>query len=104
MALAYALTRPIPEKTQQRIIVAGDGDFLSNAYIGNVGNLDLGLKMVNWLIHEDRFIDIPAKTATDKTLHLTPTAVAVIGFGFLIIIPLLLIGAGFFIWHKRKQR
>lgn len=104
LALAYALTRMINDKTQQRIIVAGDGDFLSNAYIGNVGNLDLGLKMVNWLIHEDRFIDIPAKTATDKTLHLTPTAVAVIGFGFLIIIPLLLIGAGFFIWHKRKQR
>ena len=104
LAFAYALTRNFDEKTQQRIVIVGDSDFLSNAYIGNVGNLDMGLRMVLWLIHEDRFIDIPAKTATDKSLQLTQTAVAVIGFGFLIIIPLLLIGTGFIIWRKRKQR
>ncbi|MGZ8189625.1 MAG: GldG family protein [Methylococcaceae bacterium] len=101
---AYALTRKFQGKTQQRIIVAGDGDFLSNAYIGNVGNLDMGLRMVNWLIHDDRFIDIPAKMATDKSLQLTQTSIAVIGFGFLLGLPLLLVGAGFFIWRKRKQR
>ena len=104
MAFAYALTRTVNEKIQQRIVVVGDGDFLANAFIGNVGNLDMGLRMVNWLIHDDRFIDIPAKTAADKSLQLTQTAVAVIGFGFLIIIPLLLIGTGLFIWNKRKQR
>jgi ABC-type uncharacterized transport system involved in gliding motility auxiliary subunit len=104
LAFAYALTRTVNEKTQQRIVVVGDGDFLANAFIGNVGNLDMGLRMVNWLIHDDRFIDIPAKTAADKSLQLTQTAVAVIGFGFLIIIPLLLIGTGLFIWNKRKQR
>lgn len=104
LAFAYALTRTINEKTQQRIVVVGDGDFLSNATIGNVGNLDMGLRIILWLIHEDRFIDIPAKTATDKSLQLTQTAVAVIGFGFLMIIPFLLIGTGFFIWRKRKQR
>jgi ABC-type uncharacterized transport system involved in gliding motility auxiliary subunit len=103
LAFAYALTRTINEKTQQRIVVVGDGDFLANATIGNVGNLDMGLRMVNWLIHDDRFIDIPAKTATDKSLQLTQMAVAVIGFGFLIIIPLLLIATGIFIWRKRKQ-
>ncbi len=104
LAFAYALTRTINEKTQQCIVVVGDGDFLANAYIGNVGNPDMGLRMVNWLIHDDRFIDIPAKIASDKSLQLTQTAVAVIGFGFLIIMPLLLIGTGLFIWNKRKQR
>jgi len=77
---------------------------LSNAYIGNVGNLDMGLRMINWLIHDDRFINIPAKTAPDKSLQLSQTAVAVIGFGFLLIIPLLLLGTGLFIWRKRRQR
>ena len=104
LVFAYALTRNIDKETQQRIVVVGDGDFLSNAYLGNVGNLDMGLRMVNWLIHDDRFIDIPAKTATDKTLQLSQTAVALIGFGFLIVIPLLLMGTGFHIWRKRKQR
>ncbi len=104
LAFAYALTRDIADKNQQRIVVVGDGDFLSNAYIGNVGNLDMGLRMINWLIHDDRFIDIPAKTATDKTLQLSQTSVAVIGFGFLVIIPLLLMATGFYIWRKRKLR
>ncbi len=119
LAFAYALTRPSASTEQgqdqhsrsvqdkpaeQRIVVVGDGDFLSNAYIGNVGNLDMGLRMINWLIHDDRFIDIPAKTATDKTLQLSQVSVGIIGFGFLVIIPLLLIGTGFYIWRKRKQQ
>ncbi|MDD2658384.1 MAG: GldG family protein [Methylococcales bacterium] len=104
LAFAYALTRTAGKKPQQRIIISGDGDFLSNAYIGNVGNLDMGLRMVLWLIHEDRFIDIPAITASDKSLHLTRIDVAIISFGFLIAMPLLLLGAGFIIWRKRKRR
>ncbi len=123
LAFTYALTRPSNgaidkallsaaeglgaesvQAQEQRIVVVGDGDFLSNSYIGNIGNLDMGLRMVNWLIHDDRFIDIPAKIATDKSLQLSQTSVAVIGFGFLVVIPLLLMGAGFYIWRKRKQR
>jgi len=118
LAFAYALTRPSASSGQtgkplrqaqdrpaeQRIVVIGDGDFLSNAYLGNVGNLDLGLRIINWLIHDDRFIDIPAKIATDKSLQLSQISVAVIGFGFLVVIPLLLMGTGFYIWRKRKQR
>ncbi len=123
LAFTYALTRPSNgaidkallsaaeglgaesvQAQEQRIVVVGDGDFLSNSYIGNVGNLDMGLRMVNWLIHDDRFIDIPAKIATDKSLQLSQTSVAVIGFGFLVVIPLLLMGTGFYIWRKRKQR
>jgi ABC-type uncharacterized transport system involved in gliding motility auxiliary subunit len=101
---AFALTRNLNPETEQRVVVVGDGDFLANAYIGNVGNLDLGLRMVNWLAHDDRFIEIPAKTASDKTLHLTRISVALMGFGFLIVLPLLLAGTGFFIWRKRKRR
>lgn len=104
LAFGYALTRNVDKERQQRIVVIGDGDFLSNAYVGNVGNLDMGLRIVNWLMHDDRFIDIPAKNATDKTLQLSQLGVAAIGFGFLLIIPLLLLSIGFYIWRKRKQR
>ncbi|MGR9012845.1 MAG: GldG family protein [Gammaproteobacteria bacterium] len=107
LSFAYALTRPATSSGQaqeQRIVVVGDGDFLSNAYIGNVGNLDMGLRMINWLIHDDRFIDIPAKITTDKSLQLSQLSVGIIGFGFLVVIPVLLMGTGFYIWRKRKQR
>ncbi len=106
LAFGYALTRPSSsgQSFEQRIVVVGDGDFLSNAYIGNVGNLDMGLRVINWLIHDDRFIDIPAKTAIGKSLQLSQAGVAIIGFGFLVVIPLLLMASGFYIWRKRKQR
>ncbi|MDP2904314.1 MAG: GldG family protein [Methylovulum sp.] len=100
----FALSRAIGKTDQQRIVVVGDSDFLSNTYLGNVGNLDMGLRIINWLMHDDRFIDIPPKIATDKRLQLTQTAVAVLGFGFLIALPLTLIGTGFVIWHQRKRR
>ncbi|MGH8474033.1 MAG: GldG family protein, partial [Gammaproteobacteria bacterium] len=45
---------------EQRVIVVGDGDFLSNSYLGNSGNLDLGLRIVNWLVTDDILVDVPA--------------------------------------------
>lgn len=101
---AYALTRNISTNKQQRIVVVGDGDFLANAYIGNVGNLDMGLRMITWLIHEDRFIDIPAKIANDKSLQLNKKQVAIIGIGFLLVMPLVLISSGVIIWRSRRRK
>jgi len=101
---AYTLTRDMDKNIQQRIVVVGDGDFLSNTYIGNVGNLDIGLRIINWLIHDDNFIDIPAKTTPDASLQLSNTEIAVISFGFLITLPVLLLATGFWIWRRRNQR
>lgn len=89
---------------EQRVAVVGDGDFLSNVYLGNGGNLDLGLALIHWLTHDDRFITIKAKTAPDRTLALSRTASAVIGFGFLFGLPLLLLGTGVYVWYRRGRR
>ncbi len=89
---------------QQRIIITGDGDFLSNAFLGNGGNLGLGLKMVNWLSHDNRFIEIQAKTAVDRSLTLSKTATLAIGLGFLFLLPLALLGSGIGIWLVRRRR
>ncbi|WP_455209319.1 GldG family protein [Kaarinaea lacus] len=89
---------------QQRLLIVGDGDFLSNTYLGNGGNLKLGLNMANWLVHDDRFIAIPAKTSPDVNIELSSTAKAAIALGFLILLPLLLGGAGTVIWLKRRRR
>lgn len=112
--IGFALEKEVkenPEKNQennatlqQRIVVLGDGDFLSNAFLGNGGNLNLGLNIVQWLSHNDQFINIPAKTAPDLTLELTPTASAFIGLGFLVLLPLLLAGTGALIWFQRRRR
>ena len=89
---------------EQRVSIVGDGDFLSNAFLGKGGNLDLGVAMLNWLSNDDDFITISAKSAPDQTLNLSSTAQTAIGLGFLIVLPLLLIGAGLFIWLRRRKR
>ncbi len=104
LTVAYALTRTTAKNSEQRIIVIGDGDFLSNAYLGHVGNSELGLRMVSWLSHDSHFLTIPAKIAVDKSLALSQTTVSFMGFGFLMVMPLLLISCGFFIWRMRKSR
>ena len=112
LSLAAALTRNLPTEieddgeaglAQQRIIVVGDGDFLSNAYLGNGGNLDLGMNMINWLSSDDQLIAIPAKTAVDSALNLSRTQSMVIGFGFFLVLPALLLLSGLLIWLKRRK-
>lgn len=89
---------------EQRVIVIGDSDFLSNAYLGNGGNVELGLNLFNWLNHDDQFITVTARTASDVNLELGKTAQIIIGFGFLFGIPLVLLGAGAAIWWRRRNR
>lgn len=101
--IGYALTREIKGKPQQRIVVIGDGDFLSNTFLGNVGNMEMGLRIFNWLTHDDQFVDIPIKTATGKSLQLSPISMGVIGVGFLLVLPFGLISIGFFVWRSRKR-
>jgi ABC-type uncharacterized transport system involved in gliding motility auxiliary subunit len=89
---------------EQRIVVTGDGDFLSNSYLGNGGNLNLGVNIVQWLSRGDALINIPAKIAPDRKLELSPFASGAIAVGFLFILPLILIGTGATIWFKRRRR
>ena len=93
-----------PDSIQQRVVVIGDGDFLSNAYLGNGGNLNLGLNIFNWLSHDDSFIAIPAKTSPDTSLNLSNIETGIIGLGFLVALPLILLGSGLIIWLKRRKR
>jgi len=86
------------------VIVIGDSDFLSNAYLGNGGNVELGLNLFNWLNHDDQFITVTARTASDVNLELGKTAQIIIGFGFLFGMPLLLLGSGVAIWWRRRNR
>ncbi len=89
---------------EQRVIVIGDGDFLSNTFLGNGGNLILGENIFNWLSHDEHFIAIPTRPRSDVRLDLSPTVLTLLGGLFLIIIPLLLIITGAVIWLRRRSR
>ncbi len=92
---------PQPE---QRIVVVGDGDFLSNAFLGNQGNQQMGFNIVNWLSHDDTFIAIPSRSAPDTRLTLSERTWSFLGLFFLFGLPGLLLGAGLYIWIRRRRQ
>lgn len=102
--ISLALEKPLAkDNIKQRIIVIADSDFISNQYLGNLGNKDMGLRIFNWLNDDDKLISIPATTAPDIQLVLDGTVWAIVGIFFLIGMPLIFIGSGVFIWRKRKN-
>lgn len=101
--IGIALTRHM-DHGEQRIVVVGDGDFLSNAFLNNGANLDLGLKLYNWLTGDDPQIAVHLRSAPDITLNLPSRAFYGISIGFLVVLPLGLVVAGVVIWLRRRRR
>lgn len=105
LALAQILTRPHPDTDrQQRIAIVGDSDFISNSHIGTVANLELSMALANWLAEDDKLIEIPVKTSIGTQLELDKSQSIIIGFGFLLVIPLILLAFGLGIWWRRRRR
>ncbi len=92
------------ELVEQRVAVIGDADFLSNRYLGNGSNLEIGLNLFNWLSHDDNLIAISPRPAPDTRLDLSPTHQILIALAFLFGLPLALVASGLRIWLKRRKR
>lgn len=112
VTIAVALHRAIQntgestvvQNQTQRIVVIGDSDFLSDTYLGAGANLNLGLNIFNWLIGDDDFVSVEVKPSADTKLELNDSQLIIIGFGFFLVIPLLLLITGFRIWYLRNNR
>jgi ABC-type uncharacterized transport system involved in gliding motility auxiliary subunit len=99
--VATAFERAVGDRAQ-RVVVVGTGEFLSNAYLGNLGNLDLGVNMVNWLTGDDRMITVQPRPAPDTSLEFDPPMLYLLAFTFLIVLPLSFAITGAVIWWRRR--
>jgi len=101
----FALTRlsPSPAKSEQRVVVIGDGDFLSNTFLGNGGNRALGERIFNWLLGDDVLVNLPPRGAPDRLLEISQGELNAISIGFIVALPLLLLLIGGAIaWRRRR--
>jgi ABC-type uncharacterized transport system involved in gliding motility auxiliary subunit len=102
VTVAAALEREVGNK-HQRVVVIGTSRGLTNEYIGLLGNMDLGIAALSWLAGNDSLITIEPKTRIDTSLELSFPAIATIGLGFLVFLPLaLLISSGVIWWRRRR--
>jgi len=99
--VATALERTVGDRNH-RVVVVGTGEFLANAYLGNLGNLDLGVNIMNWLTGDDRMITIQPRPAPDSNLDIEPFRFYSIAFTFLLALPLAFTITGAVIWWRRR--
>ncbi|HET7831922.1 MAG TPA: GldG family protein [Gallionella sp.] len=100
--IAMALQRHVNDR-EQRVVVVGNGAFLTNSVAGNGGNVDLGVNIVNWLTNEERLITLQPRAARDSNLVLNKMQLSFISIGFLVALPLLLAAVGGAMWWKRRR-
>ena len=100
--IAMAFERTANDR-QQRVVVVGNGAFLSNAFLGNGGNLQLGVAMLNWLSGDDKLIAIPPRPAADVQINLDQTLLYLIAFTFLLVLPLIFAITGVVVWWRRRK-
>ncbi len=88
---------------QQRVVVVGNGAFLSNSFLGNGGNLQLGVAMLNWLSGDDKLIAIPPRPAADVQINIDQTLLYLLAFTFLLLLPLVFAISGIVVWWRRRK-
>ncbi len=95
-------------KKGQRVVVMGNANFLSNTFITNGGNLDLGVNIVNWLAGDDNLITIQPMPLKDINVSIPDTdqgrlVAWTVFHGFQYFIPLGFMIAGLYFWWKRRR-
>lgn len=100
--IATAFERAVGDR-QQRVVVVGNGHFLSNTFLGNGGNLDFGINIVNWLTGDDSLIAVQPRPAADSNLDIDQATLYLIAFTFLLVLPLAFIVTGGVIWWRRRR-
>ena len=84
--VAMTLTRRLDAK-EQRFMVTGEANFLSNRYIDRAGNAALSVRIVDWLTHTTPTLNIPTPKLADAHLDLSRDTILWLMAGLLLILP-----------------
>ncbi|WP_269235894.1 Gldg family protein [Flavobacterium flavigenum] len=103
--LVVALTRTIHGKSQ-KIIVAGDADFMGNAELsrGGSGTFQFVTDIFSWLTNYEFPIDTTRPGKIDKKITVSSNQVFIGKILFIALFPLLIILSGAFILIRRNRR
>ena len=88
-----------------RLVVFGDGDFISNQYFSAYANSDLFINAADWATSQENLINLTPKETTKRFL-LPPQRLTMnlIQLGSVFLLPGLFLFAGVIVWANRRQR
>jgi ABC-type uncharacterized transport system involved in gliding motility auxiliary subunit len=95
-------TPPDAPKPETRVVVYGDSDFATNAFLGTQGNRDLFLNTLGWLSQQENLISIRPKEADDRRITMTAAQQNNLVWLSLLIIPGFIFGTGVYTWWRRR--
>ena len=87
------------DQSDTRIVVFGDADFLSNAYLNQYSNAAMGLNVVNWLSELDYAVILDQKNVKVERLDLTSKQRRMVT-ALLFLMPLMIGLIGIFVWMR----
>lgn len=100
--IANAFERSVNDR-EQRVVVIGNGHFLSNTFLGNAGNLALGIGLLNWLSGNDRLVTIDSRNVAHEPLTLSPLRLYATAALLFILLPLGFAITGFVRWWRLRH-
>ncbi len=91
------------EPPEARMVVFGDLDFASDAWVGNYDNAVLLLNALNWLVKREELIDIEARKPEKTSFTLSQGELSQVYLLVLVILPGLAIAFGIWIYMRRRR-
>jgi ABC-type uncharacterized transport system involved in gliding motility auxiliary subunit len=92
-----------PEARRPAVLLVGDSDFASNAYLDFAGNSDFMLHAVAWLAEEKSLIAIAPKSTAFGTFLLTAAQTNLLFALQVLGLPGFLLATGFSVWRRRRR-
>jgi ABC-2 type transport system permease protein len=104
--LAVAITDPAPDPGRQdtKIVVIGDVKFLQSGLPSQVpGNGDFFMNTLGWLKGQKESLTIRPKSMQQMRLSISGLWALILSGIVVIVLPLLILGAGFVVWMRRRH-
>lgn len=90
-------------ENKTRLVVIGDSDFVSNALIGNPGNMDFFINCINWLAMKEKLISISPKTMDIRKITLSRIQAVSIFWATVVGLPFIALISGGIVWFRRRK-
>lgn len=103
--LAILSTKSFEDGSTSQLLAFGSAVSLSDSLLssGSFCNADYYLSVLNTLTHRENVISIQSKTLGGQELGLNTMQVFIIGVGFMIVLPVVVLVCGLYLWYKRRN-